>query len=357
VRSTPALLALAGALGAAAAPAVTLSDPGQGAFAFPAGAAQELSGLAWAGGLQFYSVSDDGGLLAPLEIAVDPASGFVTDVQASAPIALAGRTDLEGIVFDAVSGTVLVADEVGPAIAEHRLSDGALVATLPVPAIYAGVRPNLSLESLTMGRDGSIWTANEEALDVDGPVSDFAAGTRVRLQRFDPAGNPDGQWGYWTDPIPGAPILGQERSGVADVLALPGGELLVLERAFSTEGFRARLYETDFTGATDTTHLAGLTASNHTPVAKTLRFETIGGFNYEGLDLGPDLDAGDRSLLLVADNAGVADSNLYALRAQIVPEPSSLAQMAVGAAVLALLGRGRGRINARRPAGHAARSR
>jgi hypothetical protein len=282
--------------------------------------AAELSGLTWAGGNQYYAVSDNDGNMFPMTINIDPATGRVVSHAFAPPIQLAGGIDVEGIVYDADSGSVLISDETGPAIREHGIADGSLLQAVNVPPVFATHRSNLSLESLSLQSDGSaLWTANEEALSGDGPVSSFSNGTVVRLQKFDAARNPIGQWAYITDPISGD--IGNngrdiEVSGVADLVALPDGNLVVLERALGATpfGFRMRLYLVDFEGATDVSALPALAGQSYTPAAKTLlRQVSFSGFNMEGIALGPKLADKSYSLLMVSDNGSGAFQGLYAL--------------------------------------------
>lgn len=334
---------------APAASGASVVDPGHGPTALAAGAAgaTELSGIAYAGAGGYYAISDSGAVLFELAIQIDPASAAILSAAVVGSLPLASGTDLEGLVHHPLGGSVIAADEVGPGIREYRLSDGAEISSVTLPAIYAQVRSNLSLESLSMrvassATDDALWTANEEALTVDGPVSSGTSGSLVRLQRFDSTLAPAGQWAYLTDPYPGAPFLGQERSGVADLLALPNGELLALERSFSSSLFRTRLYRVDFSGATDTSALTSLATDPFTPVTKTLLWERAGTFeNFEGLTLGPALDAGDWSLLLVSDNGGGAQQSLYPLRIAYLPEPGASAGLIAGGLALAALGRRR----------------
>src|SRR5690606_38995059 len=117
---------------------------------------------------------------------------------------------------------------------------------------------------------GTVWTANEEALSVDGPLSTPSAGTVVRLLRYDNAG-PAAQHAYVTAPIHGLVISGS-RSGVSDLVALPDGRLLALERSFALASplFLTRLYEVDTSGATDVSGLPGLAGQMYTPATKRL---------------------------------------------------------------------------------------
>lgn len=332
-------LLLAVTLLALAAPArgASISDPGFGPYAFSAGP-WELSGLTRVSGDQYYAVGDTGARLVPLQIGVDGATGALTGVSSGAVVTLSGGADLEGIAWDPATGSVYVSDETGPAIRRHDPVSGALLDALAIPSVFSGVRPNRSFESLA--RDpvsGALWTANEDALVPDGPAATIGAGSVVRLQRFDAAGLADGQWAYPADAIPGAAIGGFETSGVVDLLALPSGELLVMERSLSSILFQVRIYEVDFTGASDTGALAGLAGASYTPVAKTLLWSSgaaAQSANVEGLALGPQLDDGSWSLLLVADDNDTTAQALYPLRVAFVPEPGAGALL--GTALLAL---------------------
>ena len=102
-----------------------------------------------------------------------------------------------------------------------------------------------------------------------------------------------------------SPFTTAERSGLVDLLALPDGQLLTLERELG--GFiplyRTRIYLVDLNAATDVSAVPSLEASGFMPVAKTLLWQ---GFftstNYEGITLGPVLHDGSSSLILVSDD-------------------------------------------------------
>lgn len=339
VSPAPGVLAfvLACLLAGSPAHAASIVDPGFGRFGFTGGP-WELSGLTRVADDQYLGVGDTGAPLVPLAVDVDRATGAITSVTPGAPVPLAGGVDLEGIAWDPTTGTVLVSDETGPAIRRHDPATGALLGTIPVPAVFSGYRSNRSLESLA--RDpvtGALWTANEDALLADGPAMTLGAGSTVRLQRFDAAGESDGQWAYPTSGIPGGPLVGQETGGVVDLLALPSGELLVMERTLSSLLFRVSIYQVDFDGATDTSGLASLASDPFVPVTKTLLWTSPSVLdNYEGLALGPRLDDGSYSLLLVADDNGGGQQALYPLRITFVPEPGTATMLLVALAGLAI---------------------
>ena len=294
----------------------TIHDPGQGPVPLASSdtGAHQLSGLTWAEHARYYAVSDTLRTLYPLSIVLDPRHGTITHAGLAPGIALSGATDLEGVAYDATHATVLVADERGPAVREYRL-DGSLVRTLPVPTVYRSARHNLALESLTIEPDEhGVWTANEETLAADGPRSNATAGSVVRLQHFDRHHRPAGQWAYVTDPTSGDLSWTVAGSGVVDLVALPGGGLLALERAFGAGGLRSRLYEVDRHGASDTSALSILARASYTPVRKALLWERVfPDINYEGAALGPVLDDGSRSLVLISDDGHSLRQTLYAL--------------------------------------------
>jgi len=280
--------------------------------------AHELSGLTWAGGSQYYAVSDANATVYPLTVNLNMTTGVVTSAALNTGITLAAGTDLEGIAYDAATGQVTVSDETGPAIRKYSLADGSVTGTVTVPTVYGDYRTNLSLESLSMQASGaSLWTCNEEALVGDGPESSSTAPTTVRIQKFDASLSAAGQWAYEADPYvwdwnPAQEYLAQ--SGVADLCVLPDGKVLVLERELGWMApmlgphLRSRIYAVDLTGATDVTSIDNLDGAAFTPVGKRLLWEGVfptGPMqDFEGIALGPQLDDGQWSLLLISDDAG-----------------------------------------------------
>ena len=344
------VVALCGfAAGGYAAPVVT--DSGQGPIAVSSGGtgAAELSGLTYSGGTTYHAVGDNGATsIWELSISVDTASGQLTgspSVTGSLPVAGLG-SDSEGIAYRSTTGTFFVADEVGSTIQEFSSTTGASVGSVSVPAIYqpSNVQSNMGLESLAWGA-GGLWTANEEALVPDGPLSNATTGSWVRIQQFDSSLTAVGQWGYQTDPISAMnPFITQERSGVVDVLPWTSTELLVLERELGgavVPTFRSRLYYVDTATATDVSALPSIDAGGFTALSKTLLWEQNFGTasNFEGMTYGPTLDNGSLSLLLISDDGGGLAQNLIALEVTPptpVPEPSTWAMLAAGAGAAAL---------------------
>ncbi len=364
LRSSVLACLVAAALLPADAPAISIADPGQGPVALADGAGtlpSELSGLTWVPGTSEYlAASDDQPRIQRLSVTLDPATGRITSATTLASQALtqadgtalpAGR-DLEGVALRAGGASLLVSDENGPHLREHSLTTGRLLTEIgpasdPALAVFAGQRSNLGWESLSVASDtGAVWTANEEALTSDGPSgAGVDVNTLVRLQQLAPGLAPTGQWAYRAsgDVVPGA--LGNTNAGVSDLVALPGGQLLVLERTAGLVSFvptvdldlRSRIFLVDFSGASDVTGLASLAAGGFAEVGKTLLWEGLfPNDNFEGIALGPALTNGDRSLLLVSDDGAGLHQSLYALRlVGVVPEPGTALLLGAGLATLA----------------------
>lgn len=265
-----------------------------------------LSGVSYAGANpdgshRFYAVMDNSDKLVELRVRFGD-DGAITGAAIAGGVTLGEPRDFEGIVL-AGGATVLLCEEGAPSVREYRLADGGLARTFPTPTVFTSRRAGLGFESLTGSIDASVvFTANEEALTVDGPRSTQSAGTVVRVQRFEGA-VAGAQWAYVTAPIHGI-ATSDARSGLCDLVLLPSGTLLSLERslALAFPPFLTRIYEIDPSGATDVSGFAsGLVGQTYAPVGKRLLYHG-GQANLEGLCLGPRLASGNWSLVGVVDD-------------------------------------------------------
>ncbi len=283
-------------------------------FPFEFREATDFSGLTWAGGTDYFAVSDKVRAIFPMTIALDPVSGKITTAVVGSALPVKTKfADFEGVAFVPGRKQVFVSAETGNGIFGFDLVKNAVM-PVAVPAIFSNARDNKSLESLTYdATSGNFWTANEEALKGDGPLSSRERGTVVRLQRFDARFRPLGQFAYVTEPssfrVPGG------GTGVSDLALLPNGELLVLERVVGTFGLSAKIFRAELRGATDVSKIPALEGASFKPVAKTLLFSraTVSN-NFEGIALGPPLADGWRSLVLIADSGGGTTHFLMPLR-------------------------------------------
>jgi len=250
--------------------------------------------------------------------------------------------DREGIAADPdrdlvwIANEQTLADKSRPSLERYRTSDGRRTGLFrcdsdSVMRVYVHMRSNRGFESLSREPDGSgFWTGNEDALTVDGAATGESTGGVVRLLRLDPEMRPGAQFAYRLDPwstriqSPGF-LAGREINGLSELVALPRGRLLALERAFCGDkggnaGLRSRLYLVDPAGATDVSRepfLEGLTGKTYTIARKTLLWQENWGLtnsNFEGMTLGPTLADGSRLLVLVADNNAGTSQSLFTIR-------------------------------------------
>jgi hypothetical protein len=288
----------------------------------PVSGIRELSGVTYLGpqpgGLErFAAIQDENRRIIVFDVAF-AANGAINSATAVSAVTITGGPDFEGIAYTGPArNSVFVSEENTPTIREFSLVGGGLLQSVALPEVFENRRDNRGLEALTRSFGGdTMWTANEEALTVDGPASTQAAGTQVRLQRM----NDDGasvelgpQFAYLTDPIHSG--SSPDRNGVPDLVMLPDDTLLVLER--SRNGgfppFLSSIYRVDFAGATDVSQPpfdSGLISESFAPVMKNQLWSgQIGGVlgsghNVEGIGLGPQLANGNWVLLGVADNGG-----------------------------------------------------
>lgn len=300
------------AVASGAAPTLSVRPVALSPFTLSSGrtGAAELSGITYAGGTTYYSVGDNGATsIWQLYTALaTPPGGIRSGAVASGISAPGLGRDSEGIALTPSGAGVWISDEIDSTITEFSLADGSVTGAVAVPAVYrpANVQGNFGLESLTYGA-GALWTGNEEALRSDGSLATTTAGSWVRLQQFTgPGFTPSTQYAYRTDPIQElSPFTDAERSGLVDMVALPDGQVLSLERELGgfLPVFRSRIYLIGFDGATDISGVASLTDGGFTPVTKSLLWQGYFAFvNFEGMTLGPQQPDGSYSLLMVSDD-------------------------------------------------------
>ncbi len=269
-----------------------------------------MSGITWLGGNRYAIALDNSDVLITLEIEVGP-SGSIGPVESVGALRLGFAGDHEAIAVLA-SGEVLIADEQSMTLRRADLATGAFLGFHPLPDVYTNRRVNRGIESLTL--DGDVaWAANEEALAVDGSVATPTASTLVRLQSLNSmTGQPLGQWAYRVEPMHGAAIPGGNpgQSGLVELVALPGGSLLALERslALANPVLLTRMYVASTGGATDVSQVGNLAASQISLVTKAAIY-TGSHANLEGLCLGPSLGDGSRVLMGVVDNGDPFSAN------------------------------------------------
>lgn len=230
-----------------------------------------------------------------------------------------------------------------PFVNEFDLTTGQQIRALPVPTKFlpavqdtngdglintgdtqtAGIRNNLAFESLTITPDQRfLFTATENALLQDGPAASPTVGSPARILQYNlMTGQPEKEYLYEIDPVaePANPATAFSTNGLVDLLAIDNrGTFLALERSFSSgapgTGNTIKIYEISLQGATDISaydSLNSLSANQRAaivPVQKRLLLNLndlklpTGTDNIEGIEFGPTLPDGRRSIVLVSDN-------------------------------------------------------
>lgn len=236
--------------------------------------------------------------------------------------------DLESLIFDQASRLFYISSEgsisnkIDPAILKIS-PEGKLLESLPLPEnLLAGSsqepRNNGALEGLAESFDKKgVWAAMELPLKTDGPKPKLIrTKSPVRITYFDKAtGEATRQFPYLLEPIAKIPWLYFAVNGVTDLLEYAPNKFLILERGFAAghgqQGNTVRIYDVDASLGTNTLNRNNLKVSFYNPAIKTLVYDfkwakdfLSEGFidNIEGITFGPELENGNKSLILISDN-------------------------------------------------------
>ncbi len=161
----------------------------------------------------------------------------------------------EGILYLSSEGDADATPPINPFVNRFNLN-GKQTKALPVPDKFLpdgsapfGVRDNLAFESLAVTPNRKfIYTASENALAQDGPITDVDQESLSRILRYSlsPA-QPLEEFVYVTGAVPAAsdPPGAFSDNGLVELVALDNdGTLLALERSFAVGvGNTIRLYE------------------------------------------------------------------------------------------------------------------
>jgi 3-phytase len=282
-----------------------------------------LSGIAYAGGKTFYTLSDDQTNARFYRLRADIADGQLSagDITFESVTILKqpdgtpyppASLDPEGFALTKHARQAVVTTEgfatatrqVAPWIRVYNL-DGSYVRDLPVPAEFTpnatltqGVRNNLGFESAAT-RGKRLFVGTEAALVQDGPAATLTAGSPARLLRYNLMRSTlERQWTYVTDPIAEPPVPATQFAvnGLVEVLPLGNRSLLAMERSFSVGA--------PDTGNTIKLFRVELRGNGSTQKRLLLNLDALGIplDNVEGMTFGPRLRGGRRTLLLVSDN-------------------------------------------------------
>lgn len=218
----------------------------------------------------------------------------------------------EGLIADGKDPGIYVADEQGKILRSYRIP-GYFQATNDQKPRNNGV-----FEGITKSIDDSgIWVATELPLEKDASRPKiFPSRSHTRITRFDTeTGEAISQFAYPLDGIAKLPINYFALNGITEILEYAEDRFLVMERSYSagygSHGNTVKIFDVDATNATNTFNEQSLRKANYKKAVKKLifNFKSVDGKltdgivdNIEGMCFGPELENGNRSLILVADN-------------------------------------------------------
>ncbi|MCB8840696.1 esterase-like activity of phytase family protein [Aurantimonas sp. VKM B-3413] len=281
----------------------------------------------------FYAISDDRSEKAPARfyrLIMDLSEKGIAGLDIAATDTLTGLDgkpfpvggiDPEAIRVDAARQRIYWSSE-GDAFGKPQIfvagMNGKAEKTLDLPDAFLpnaggtrGINPNLALEGLAISPDGTtLYAITENALVQDGDKATFEVGSPSRLLAIDlDTGKPGTEYVYETDRIPFRPKQagGSADNGVSEMLSLPDGRLVTVERSYvAGVGNHIAFYVVSLEGADEISGKA--TIAGATPLKKALWFKIdegdFGGLdidNIECLTFGPEI-AGERSIVIASDN-------------------------------------------------------
>ncbi|MEM6753260.1 MAG: phytase, partial [Cyanobacteria bacterium P01_C01_bin.38] len=241
-----------------------------------------------------------------------------------------GSLDPEGIALTN-DGNLFISSEgdanqlINPFVNQFSLQ-GKQLDELPIPQKFnptenqtSGIRNNAAFESLTITPNQRyLYTATENALFQDGAAADVDRESLSRIIKYDlTTAQPVGEFVYEVGEVTEAPDSETDfrTNGLVELLATDNdGTLLALERSFTFgKGNTVKLYEVQTQGALDVSGEDDLFDESQNQafeidpaVEKRLLVDFadlgIAPDNLEGLALGPQLDDGTQSLIVVSDN-------------------------------------------------------
>ena len=260
----------------------------------------------------------------------------VTDLLDNAGSSMA-PLDAEGMVLTPKRSLIVSSEgspqqKIPPALQEFDLETGRLTTSFPIPARYLldtkngetdgetfdtqtqGVQENIGFEALTISAPGGSYEPFRLFAATEGPLyQDLDVDPEIPFKNrwlhylVDPNGTEQStllseHW-YSMDTAP----LGAVINGLSEILSVDvGGHFLALERAFGLQGLSVKLYQVTTGVASDTSAISSLQGdiSGITPIRKQLLADLtpLNPDNLEAMTLGPKLQDGSQSLLMVSDN-------------------------------------------------------
>lgn len=317
-----------------------------------------LSGIAAINENKFIAVSDRHAAIFILDIEVDLETGEITfatlvesnalrDNQGNRFSEIFNGADREGIVYIEANNEFCISNErlgndvLKPTIECYDFNtknqtDLITPSSYPSLLVFNSIRKNQGFESLAYSLvSKELWTANEDSLKAEIWDTEESQSRYVRLQKFNEEKMPEGQFLYPLEPLENE-ILYPERlsdldiNGLVDLLFLPDGTLISLERALvgdrnNEAKLRISIFEVTTKNAIDISSQTEV--GKHSDITKMavskkslFKFYNMPNFNFgniEGMALGPKLLNGDYSVILIADNDTGTKQTLHSLRIKL----------------------------------------
>lgn len=270
-----------------------------------------------------------------LELQFDDRKGKVLHAQLLEPQGMGQRRnqgkgimrDCEGACYFPSAGTVFVSGETYQDILEYDRMGNPTGRKLAIPESFGRkhIASNYGFEALTYNAvQHRFWTTTERLLLPDG-----TSPVRLRLLSFGDDLQPSLSYVYQMDEPLKQQLSQNNAHGVASMLALDNGKLLVLEREAYSPKMKVgafvnhKIYAVDLAQA----HPVSLdTPMSEVSEAQVVRKELLVEFktrlnvfrrnlaNYEGMCLGPRLADGRQTLLLISDSQNGKGNFLFHLK-------------------------------------------
>ena len=277
-----------------------------------------------------------------LDIDIDTKNGKVRDVSYAEPSGFIDRKsniesidrDCEGIAYCKQSNTLFVTGEKDQRIMEYDLNGNPTGRELDIPDFMSvqNIVGNYGFEALSYNeQEETFWTTTEATLKSDGQKSSLKnrdVQNRLRILSFGSDLKPAMMFAYQMDRMEAKAKKGNHVHGVPAMLALNDGRLIVMEREacvrrnYIDSFCRIKLYEVRPEADKALPYsvvLSELTDNQFLGKRLLYKFTTHVSFvwnfaNYEGMCLGPKLDDGRQTLVLICDSQGGRGNSFYRLK-------------------------------------------
>ncbi len=278
-----------------------------------------------------------------LTLEIDSVKGKIRHASMEEPMGMTKRRngntftyrDCEGVAYFPEQHTIFVTGEKDQRILEYTMEGNPTGRELQIPECMniEHITFNLGFEALSYNAvQQRFWTTTESTLPADGPQSscrDTEVRNHLRLVAFDDSLRPVTSYVYCMDTPKEHSRKAISIHGVPSIIALDDGRLIIMERegCFPRKEYgsrvRIKLYMVDPKRATPVslnTPMADVKEEMYlqkeliTSFTTRLRIGKMNLANYEGMCLGPKLQDGRQTILLIADSQNGMGNWLYHLK-------------------------------------------